>query len=240
MNPQIPLVNVLKRVIMPVEVGYDDLPKATPQLIRVVRLSTGLTYQKFPREVVLPSRDWTRYEALDKTGLPIPLPYWHACLYATSNGSESLLKAAKALNESLYRRAASEAKQNHVHKTVLEYLKREHQNGNTNIYYINVRLHLLLQNEPAPYKALRDAEGVPRSRLKGQGSGRGWAEDKLAAIREQRALIKEQRDQVVKQNAVLDVQLAEAQALNEIAQRELAAKRLELAYEKRYTRNKKP
>lgn len=239
MKPQIPLVKTLKPVIFPSYVGYDNLPKPTPQLIRTVRLSTALTYQKFPRAALIPFRDYTRYEALDANNLPIPLAYWHACLYATSNGSESLLKASKALNESLYRRAAIEAKTNHVHKTVLEYLKKEHDNGNTNIYYINVRLHLLLENEPAPYTALRQAENVPRSRLKGQGTGRGWQEDKLAAIREQRALIKKQREYYEKENLAMDAKIIEAKARAEIAQRELAAKRLELAYEKRYTRNKK-
>lgn len=239
MKPSIPLLKTVKPVIFPPYIGYDALPKPTPQLIRAVRLSTGLTYQKFPRAILIPSREYTRYEALDASNLPIPLAYWHACLYGTSNGSESLLKAAKALNESLYRRAAIEAKTNHVHKTVIEYLKREHDNGNTNIYYINVRLHLLLENEPAPYVALRQAENVPRSRLKGQGNGRGWQEDKLAAIREQRAAIKAQKEYYEKESLAMDAKIIEAQARAEIALKELAAKRLELAYEKRYTRNKK-
>jgi hypothetical protein len=226
------VITVQHRPISPVVLHQFEtvLPPATPNNIKVLRTATGYTTQQIARAILMPRCEWTPYEALGQKNTPLPQVYWHALVKAALGPIDALQKAAQENNETLYRGAKRLAKTDTNAAHVLELLAASYAAGESDIYYVNIRLHLLLAGQPAPYRQLQVQEGdAYRSRPKNAVTSRTTKIEENQVRRELASAALE----------LTKVQLQEAQARNEIAQRELAAKRLEMAYAKRYTRNKK-
>lgn len=209
------------------------MPAQSPRLIRDLRLLTGLNRQLIQRQILMPRGDWGEYERLNN-GKPLPEVYWHALVKAAMGEIPVVQATVRKLNQVLYPRAIDAAWKDTEAKHILDMLTADYSSGHADMEYVNIRLHLLLAGEPAPYRQLRVREGAQySSRSKG-----GTAGARLERARAERAALKAYEDQALAQTELARAQAEEARERARKLAVETKMMNLKAAYEKRNNRKK--